>query len=293
MINIGYDPNGTSSSYTLGNGNMRAYMGSGNSYSADETLITPMITVADPAKVVFYAYTMYDRGYTLDIAYSTDGVTYTDIASKDITVSYAAYEAILPATGDQYISFTFAPPVGGSYTYFSLDEVSVSALPNTHISGLATDSETGAALENVAVNISGNIVYTDAAGAYALYGLSPSSFDLGFSKDGYNDASFYVEVALGDSIVQNVALAPETLSDLYATGFEVGEDAGTSTVSTGSHIFAVVDSFYAISIYDHGSGTTYLDTNWVEPATGSGMLVFPDSSGTQYEKQCFSSLGLR
>jgi hypothetical protein len=95
-------------------------------------LITPMITVADPAKVVFRALDLYNRGYTLDIASSSDGVTYTDIASKLLTSSYDAYEAILPATGDQYISFTFAPPAGGLYTYVSLDEVSVSA-PTKHI----------------------------------------------------------------------------------------------------------------------------------------------------------------
>jgi len=265
----GYDPDGTSTSYTFGNGSMTVYMGGSNSYSADETLITPMITVADPAKVVFRALDLYNRGYTLDIASSSDGVTYTDIASKLLTSSYDAYEAILPATGDQYISFTFAPPAGGSYTYVSLDEVSVSALPNTHISGLATDSETGAALENVAVNISGNIVYTDAAGAYALYGLSPSSFDLIFSKDGYNDASFYVEVALGDSVVQNVALAPETLSDLYATGFEVGDDVGSTQIVSG-YDFAVLDTMF------NAVGDTIL------PAAGTYMLAYPDTAGVNY-----------
>jgi hypothetical protein len=33
----GYDPDGTSTSYTFGNGSMTVYMGGTNSYSADET----------------------------------------------------------------------------------------------------------------------------------------------------------------------------------------------------------------------------------------------------------------
>ena len=252
-----------------GSGNMAAYIGSGNSYSTDETLITPQIDVTTPARVTFWMYNNYDRGYELDVSFSTDGVTYTALGSYPITNVYTQHSAILPVTGNQYIAFTFAPDSGGLYTYFNLDEVSVVALPNTYISGLATASGTGAALDSVAVDINGNVVYTDAAGSYALYGFSPGSFGLGFSKDGYNDAVFYVEAAEGDSVVQNAMLVPEVVEAMYTTGFEAGDDVGYTSVTSG-YDFAVLDTMF------NADGDTILAD------AGVYMLAYPDTAGVNY-----------
>ena len=116
---------------------------------------------------------------------------------------------------------------------------------NNYISGLVTDSETGAALDSVAVNISGSVVYTDAAGSYALKGFAIYPFVINFSKTGYLNASFYIAgVAAGDSSSQNAALLPPDAAaaqEVYSTGFESGEDAPScvNTMSPASALSAV------------------------------------------------------
>ena len=260
-----------------GSGNMVAYIGYSNGYYADETLITPLISVPTPSKVTFWMANNYDRGYELEVASSADGTTYTTLASRAIHDYYEQIEVTLPDTGDQYLSFTFAPDSGGSYAYFNFDQVSVVALPNTYVSGTVIDAETGSGVDSVEVDVNGNIVYTGASGVYSLYGFTPGAFDISFSKDGYNDAAFYLEVDEGDSVEQNLEMAPEVLTD-YVTGFETGDDQGSSVIVYGGGDFTVEpDSFLAVYTYADPDTMYYVDTSWVYSPDSSAMLVYPDS----------------
>ncbi|HIC38701.1 MAG TPA: hypothetical protein EYO79_04425, partial [Candidatus Marinimicrobia bacterium] len=209
----------------------------------------------------------------------------TNIATKYVDGYYTTtYEVMLPDVDSLRVAFTFS---GTAFTYFNLDEISVVALPNTYVSGTVTDAGTGAGVDSVAIDVNGNTVYTDAAGDYALYGYTAGNFDLMYSKDGYNDAGFYVEVAEGDSIEQDMALAPEVLTD-YSTGFEAGDDQGWSMVVYGGGDFAVVaDSFMAVYTYADDDTMYYVDTSWVYSPDSSAMLVYPDS-GYGYENDAWT-----
>jgi len=264
--------------YGIGySGSMVAYVGFSNDYNGDETIVTPMIRLDAPSKVTFWA---NDIAVNLDVGYTesstiNSSAELTHIATKYVDGNYTAmYEVILPDVDSLRVAFTFS---GTAFTYFNFDEVSVVALPNTYVSGTVTDAETGAGVDSVAIDVNGNTVYTDAAGDYALYGFTAGNFDLMYSKDGYNDASFYVEVAEGDSIEQDIALAPEVLTD-YSTGFEAGDDQGWSMVVYGGGDFAVVaDSFMAVYTYADDDTMYYVDTSWVYSPDSSAMLVYPDS----------------
>ncbi|MBA7468810.1 hypothetical protein ES707_04064 [subsurface metagenome] len=59
------------------------------------------------------------------------------------------------------------------------------APPVASLYGLVTDAETGYALEGVKVTIDGLVTYTNSLGQYAFEGLTPGSYSIEFSKDGY------------------------------------------------------------------------------------------------------------
>ena len=269
-------------------GNMVAYVGFNNGYEADETIITPMIHLDAPSKLTFQA---YDYSYSLDVGYTdlstVDSVEQlTHIATKNISGFYSnTYEVILPDVDSLRIGITLS---GTSYTYMNLDEVSVEALPNTYVSGSAVDAETGEGIDSVEVDINGNTVYTNASGEYELYGFSAGDFNLTFSHADYNSASFYVEVGEGDSLEQWAHLAPEDSLE-YSTGFEPGDDLGSTMVGSGSGDFAVVDSFMTVWTFDNEDTITYGDTSWhVASYSGDSLfMVYPDS-GAGYENLAYA-----
>lgn len=57
--------------------------------------------------------------------------------------------------------------------------------PVANLYGVVTDAETGLPLEGVKVTIDGLIAYTNASGAYGFEGLTPGTYTIEFSKDGY------------------------------------------------------------------------------------------------------------
>ena len=61
--------------------------------------------------------------------------------------------------------------------------VPVPAVANLY--GVVTDAETGFVLSGVKVTIDGLVTYTDLNGTYAFEGLTPGSYSVEFSKDGY------------------------------------------------------------------------------------------------------------
>ncbi len=267
--------------YTYGNGAMTAYIGSGNSYHANETLITPQIDVSVASKVTFWMYNNYDRGYELDVSYSTDGVTYTALGSYHITNVYTQHSAILPETGNQYIAFTFAPDSGGLYTYFNFDEVAISALPNTHVTGFVTDSETGDDIAGATVEFGGATDVSDFDGYYWVNGAEPGMYPLTVSADGYLDSYFTLEIDIGDTLYQNVGLVSESSagSEVYATSFDSGDDMGW-TFTGGTNPFELSAGFWFDEDYYY-----YDDSITVTPFNGDSMMV---CSPTGYDNNEFS-----
>ena len=57
--------------------------------------------------------------------------------------------------------------------------------PVASLYGVVTDAETGFTLQGVKVTIDGLVTYTDVNGTYAFEGLTPGSYSIEFSKDGY------------------------------------------------------------------------------------------------------------
>jgi len=269
-------------------GNMVAYVGFSNGYDADETIITPMIHLDAPSKLSFQAYD-YNEG--LEISYTElstvdSAEQLTHLANKVINGFWSnPYEVILPDVDSLRIGITFS---GTSFTYMNIDEVSVVALPNTYVSGSAVDAETGEGIDSVVVDINGNTVYTNTSGEYELYGFSTGDFNIYFSHEDYNGANFYVEVDEGDSLELWAHLVPEDSLE-YSTGFEPGDDLGSTMVESGSGDFAVVDSFMTVWTLDDEDTITYGDTSWhVADYYGDSLfMVYPDS-GAGYENLAYA-----
>ena len=57
--------------------------------------------------------------------------------------------------------------------------------PVANLYGVVTDAETGSPIPGVEVTLNGLVTYTDSLGRYAFEGLSPGSYTIEFSKDGY------------------------------------------------------------------------------------------------------------
>ena len=138
--------------------------------------------------------------------------------------------------------------------------------PTTFIAGVVTSAETGSFLDSAMVNIVGGTTYTNASGEYSYYGAMPGLTAVFFEKEGYHNATLNVDLLEGDTVNLNVALQPLNTNSLYASGFEAGQDSGSSEVTVGSNAFAVSNMFVT------ESGDTVL------PKSGSSMLVFPDSA---------------
>ena len=166
------------------------------------------------------------------------------------------------------VEFDFSPDSGGSYTYMNIDEVMITALPNTYVSGVVTDGETGAAVVGADVEFGGATSVSGAAGAYGVYGAEPGVHALNVSADGYLDSYFSLEIDEGDSLVQNVSLVPvdSVETEQFFTGFEsADEDSGSIYSSNYDTSLALTTSF---SYYD----TSMTDTVEVLAPEGSNFV---------------------
>jgi len=249
-----------------GSGNMVAYMGSSNSYSASEQLTSPSFTVTVPSKVSMWVYNYYNIQPLNVIQVSSDGTKDT-LGTIVPTQSYALYEFVLIGTGDMQIEFDFTP-TSTSWTYMNLDEVSVTELPNTYVSGVVSNSATDAVLAGANVSFGGISGVTDASGGFGLYGASLGTHTLSVSAAGFLGADFTLTVDEGDSLVQNAALVPldSLAAEVYSSGFETGDDLGW-TFTGGTNAFEMSAGFTFIEDY------YYYDTVTVAPYAGDSMMV--------------------
>ena len=179
-----------------------------------------------------------------------DGATFeiTD-ASGGVLVSGTGPTS---ADGTDWIEYPFPYPIP--------------PLPNTYVSGVVTDGETGAAVVGADVEFGGVTSVSGAAGAYGVYGAEPGVHALNVSAVGYLDSYFTLEIEVGDSLEQNVVLVSAesaTAEEVYSTGFESGNDMGW-TYTGGANPFELSAGF----TFSEGS-----DTATVTPFNGDSMMV--------------------
>ncbi len=136
-----------------------------------------------------------------------------------------------------------------------------------YITGVVTNNESGEAIDSVTVDAGGDITHTNDVGEYGYYRAPTVLTLVQFMKDGYNNATFNTTLSGGDTVTLSAALEPLNINAMYFSGFESGEDQGFSNTLLGVSSYAVADTFFS------ASGDTVL------PASGTTMLVFPDSGG--------------
>lgn len=133
------------------------------------------------------------------------------------------------------------------------------------ISGVLTDSETGAPIPDVYIYLSGTTVphnsasTTDASGAYSFNALPAGSFSLSFDHPGYINVTKQLTLSNGQSKTFNRAVVPTnaTISGHIAgPGGVPAADLQISAQSTGGHFAgAVTDANGDYVIPNVGAGT--------------------------------------
>ena len=112
---------------------------------------------------------------------------------------------------------------------------------------------------------------TSTPGKYSYAGFPAGMQDLQFMLEGYNEAFFMVNLMEGDTLVQDVSMAPLDVISMAGIDFEAGGDLGSSDTSSYGNYFAVVDTF------------VNADGDTVMPADGSGMLAYPAGADNLYD----------
>jgi hypothetical protein len=99
---------------------MLVYFGSNNDYSADETMITPVIQTPGYSQLSFstidYSENYWDEsGNERNVGYSLDGTTFMDLATVYTNPYWEEHEIILPDVDSLWVSFNFAPDTGTGF----------------------------------------------------------------------------------------------------------------------------------------------------------------------------------
>jgi hypothetical protein len=132
------------------------------------------------------------------------GMTVGVRAGYNITIEYSGNVNLTePAVPNTFTNLTIASSVTGEYMFQMTVMNQVYGL-----SGLVTDSVTGAGIAGATVSLSGGNISTattTSAGAYSFAQLPNGSYSLSVSERGYGDQVEYVSID-GQSAVRDVAL---------------------------------------------------------------------------------------
>lgn len=154
---------------------------------------------------------------------SYNGMTVGVRAGYNITIEFDNDTNVTePSIPNAFSGLTIAQSVTGEYMFQMTVRNQLYGL-----SGIVTDSVTGAALAGATVSLTpgDNSTTTSASGAYAFANLTNGSYTLAVTDKGYTSASETVTVS-GSSTVKNVAITNSS---------EVGKPGGSKT-SSGSPI---------------------------------------------------------
>ncbi|SVB73101.1 uncharacterized protein METZ01_LOCUS225955, partial [marine metagenome] len=172
--------------YGIGySGNMVAHFGDNNDYSADETMITPVIQTPGYAQLSFRT---NDLGQYLVVDYSVDGTNFIELATVYVSSYYEQHDIVLPDVDSLWISFTFDPDEESVSTYMNIDEViitEIQAQPSFDLFVSSTSLYPAELGDTVNTNFT--------IGTNAGYG------DLVISSITSSDADF--SVSIGDTVV--------------------------------------------------------------------------------------------
>ena len=112
-------------------------------------------------------------------------------------------------------------------------------VPPGAITGQVTDAEDGSAISGAQVSDGIRTSLTDAAGMYTIDDVSPGSYQVTASKEGYDSSSLTVTVLSGSSAVANLSLTqvivPGSITGLV-TDAEDGSPIVGATVSDGTRM---------------------------------------------------------
>ncbi|HEY6056589.1 MAG TPA: carboxypeptidase regulatory-like domain-containing protein, partial [Candidatus Limnocylindrales bacterium] len=136
--------------------------------------------------------------------YTLSGVPAGDVQVSFQKAGYASATRDVVVTGGQTTTLDVAMAVPGS------------------ISGVVTDSSSGASLAGVTVGYPGGVTTTDATGAYQVNGLPAGPQALTYAATGYQSTSRTVTVVANQTTTQDVALIPNAT-------FVAGEVRDSST----------------------------------------------------------------
>ncbi len=110
-------------------GNMTVYIGSRNSYSASEQLITPSFTVTEPAAVFMDVSRHYNYPHPLNVIQVNSDSTRDTLGTITPGGWYDNYGLVLNDTGTMQIEFDFSPDSGSASNSLNLDNVKVATVP--------------------------------------------------------------------------------------------------------------------------------------------------------------------
>ncbi len=186
-------------------GNMVAYIGFSNSYSASEQLTTPSFTVTEPSGVYMDVYSAFNP-HPLNVIQVNSDSTRDTLGTITPGTSYDNYSFVLNDTGTMQIEFDFSPDSGGSFAYLNLDNVKVAALPTDPVY-TALDS---------AIDFADNVLGSTTTDSVWITNTGVDTLDISavtVSGTGFNTAVTSLSIAVGDTAAIDVSFAPTVEQD--------------------------------------------------------------------------------
>ncbi len=190
-----------------GSGNMVASIGSNNSYSASEQLITPSFTVTELSGVYMdvYHHGVFNQESFNVIQVNSDGTKDT-LATIMPGTSYNNYTIVLNDTGTMQIEFDFSPVPGSGPIYLKLDNVKVATLPSDPVY-TALDS---------AIDFVDNVLGSTTTDSVLIRNTGVDTLDISavtVSGTGFSTAVDSLSIAVGDTAAIAVSFAPIAAQD--------------------------------------------------------------------------------
>ncbi len=236
-------------------GNMVAYIGFTNSYSASEQLTTPSFTVTEPSGV----YMDVDRDNNqqpLNVIQVNSDSTRDTLGTITPGTSYDNYSFVLNDTGTMQIEFDFSPDSGGSFAYLNLDNVKVAALPTDPIY---------TALSN-AIDFADNVLGSTTTDSVWITNAGGDTLDISavtVSGTGFSTAVTSLSIA-GDTAAIAVSFAP-TIEQDYTGMLTFSTNDSTMLTDT------IALSGYGVDavLFEGFDADMMPPTGWTKTQTGS------------------------
>lgn len=143
------------------------------------------------------------------------------------------------------------------------------------ISGTVTNSLSSEPLEGVTVSGAGSGATTDATGAFTITDVSVGVHDLSFSRANFNSASESVSVTAGDTVTQNLSMAPVSAVVLSVTGGDLSAYGESVELSASLECF---------------DGRTSCGTTWSWSQTEGPAATAAGSENASSETYSFGSM---